>query len=153
LSREFASGYGVQFDVVMDRGGARDLHRHRRCIQIIQALSTFRGFDVPALLDEEGLGERFRAGMRKAKEAVDTLGFDIGADADYLIPFAFRSGMLYKMDFSEAGYLIELRSKAGGHFSYREVTNQMYHLLAFRNPDLAKYIRVTNLIDEDLLKR
>ena len=36
LLREFSAGQGLRFDILMDIGGFRDMHRHRRCIQILQ---------------------------------------------------------------------------------------------------------------------
>ena len=36
LLRAFHSGHGFRFDILMDIGGFRDMHRHRRCVQLIQ---------------------------------------------------------------------------------------------------------------------
>ncbi len=44
LLREHQGGYGLIFDVLVDLGSFRDLHRHRRCVQIRQPLSFAAGF-------------------------------------------------------------------------------------------------------------
>lgn len=161
LARAFMSGYKVIYEIVMDRGGQRDMHRHRRCIQIHQQLSTARGYDVPALVYQAGLEDRYREGMDLVARS-RFLWDALGVDANYLIPFAYRTGMLMKMDVAEAFYITELRSGVGGHFSYREVANQMYEALLDRNPclDWHRQIpksdgrpRVTPFETEDLLKR
>jgi hypothetical protein len=153
LPNAFAAGYKIQFDVVMDRGGERDLHRHRNCIQIHQELSMERGWDVPPLVSEMGLVETYNSGMVQAGKTVRELSRKIGVDANYLIPFGYRSATLYKMHLAQAAYLIELRSRPQGHFSYREVACQMYDQLKKRFPFLDNYIRVTPFSDSNLLVR
>jgi hypothetical protein len=36
LPRQFSAGQQFRFDILMDIGGFRDMHRHRRCVQIMQ---------------------------------------------------------------------------------------------------------------------
>ena len=48
LAREFRGGL-YAFDIVMDIGAYRDLHRHRRCQQFRQAYSGKLGYDTPPL--------------------------------------------------------------------------------------------------------
>ena len=55
LLREFSAGQGLRFDILMDIGGFRDMHRHRRCIQILQSFTNAHGFEVPDVLAEAGL--------------------------------------------------------------------------------------------------
>ncbi len=38
--RAFHAGASLRFDILMDIGGFRDMHRHRRCVQIIQAFTS-----------------------------------------------------------------------------------------------------------------
>ena len=55
LLREFSAGQGLRFDILMDIGGFRDMHRHRRCIQILQSFTNAHGYEVPEGLAEAGL--------------------------------------------------------------------------------------------------
>ena len=153
LPKTFAAGYKIQFDIVMDRGGERDLHRHRNCVQIHQRLTVERGYDRPALVDEAGLTEEYNSAMENAAHTVRRLSRDVGVDAHYLIPFAYRFGTLYKMHLKQAVYVSELRSGVKGHFSYREVACQMHEQLLQRLPFLKEYARVTPLEQTDMLTR
>ena len=162
LPRALSAGYQLAFDIAMDRGGARDMHRHRRCIQLHQPLTTRRGFDTPQLVKYVGLDTRYSRKMIKADVLLKCLREEVGDDADYLIPFAYRAGMLMKMDAREVFYITELRSGVGGHFSYRDVACRMYDQLLAVEPELMVHKkilrpdgkpRVTPFEVENLLKR
>ena len=156
LLRAFSAGQKFRFDILMDIGAFRDLHRHRRCIQIGQDFTPLHGYDVPEEVRAAGVKERYEGVMRRAAEASNRLAEAAPATqaADYLLPLAYRKRTLFKMDFAEAVYISELRTGAGGHISYRRIAYQMYEAVARRYPALAKYFRVTDpAIAVDLLQR
>jgi thymidylate synthase ThyX len=155
LLREFSAGQGLRFDILMDIGGFRDMHRHRRCVQILQSFTNVHGYEVPEGLAEAGLLRQYDSAMTHAHEAfvhVAQAGF---ADhARYLLPLGTRTRALFKMDFAEALYIAELRSTPAGHFSYRRVAWEMYQAVARRYPALAQYFRVADINQPiDLLQR
>ncbi|HEY2169299.1 MAG TPA: FAD-dependent thymidylate synthase [Candidatus Angelobacter sp.] len=154
LLRSFHAGQQFKFDVLMDIGGFRDMHRHRRCTQIEQGFTRHHGYDTPPDIQVAGLGARYKAAIQKAIHASDKCSA-AGAHAElYLLPMAFRKRTLFKMDFAEALYISELRSGAAGHFSYRNVAYAMYEEVARKHPSLARYFRVTDVREPiDLLKR
>ena len=160
LLRQFHAGQVFCFDILMDIGGFRDMHRHRRCTQIEQGMTAQHGYEVPPDIKTAGLGNRYEDAMRRVTESQVTLE-TAGADPNlyaglYLLPMAFRKRTLFKMDFAEALYISELRSGAGGHFSYRNVAYAMYREVARKHPSLAPYFRVTDPSasrPDDLLKR
>jgi thymidylate synthase ThyX len=154
LLRSFHAGQQFKFDILMDIGGFRDMHRHRRCTQIEQGFTRHHGYDTPPDIQEAGLGARYKAAIQKAIHASDKCNV-AGTHAElYLLPMAFRKRTLFKMDFAEALYISELRSGAAGHFSYRNVAYAMYEEVAKKHPSLAKYFRVTDVHEPiDLLKR
>ena len=45
--RAFHAGAALRFDLLMDIGGFRDMHRHRRCTQIIQGFTAQHGYETP----------------------------------------------------------------------------------------------------------
>jgi thymidylate synthase ThyX len=142
----------------MDVGGFRDMHRHRRCIQIGQEFTTKHGYDVPDEVDAAGARKSYDAVMQRTSDAVEQLGQRTGAEpkenAQYAIPLAFRKRTLFKMDFAEVVYISELRTGPAGHFSYRNVAYAMYEAVAQKCPALAKHLRVTDVREPvDLLKR
>ncbi len=158
VSRAYCAGQQFRFDILMDIGGFRDMHRHRRCVQIMQGYTTAHGYDAPPEIDAAGLTDRYHSMMERTREVAATLAARDAAGADeqsqYVIPLAFRKRTLFKMDLSEAIYISELRTGVAGHFSYRNVAYAMYEAVAQRYPALAKYFRVTDVREPvDLLKR
>lgn len=155
LLRTFHSGQQFRFDILMDVGGFRDMHRHRRCTQIEQGFTAMHGYDVPQDLVSAGLEERYRRAMQRAQATHEQLGSAADPHAGlYVLPLAFRKRTLFKMDFAEALYIAELRTTEAGHFSYRNIAHAMYKEVAKKHPSLASYFRVTDVnAPADLLKR
>lgn len=141
--REF-QGAPLAFDVLMDIGGYRDLHRHRRTSQVRQAWTTRHGASVPEPMQGTPEAEIYLADMRKASDHVTHMAGWDPLQAHYLLPLGFRCRTLFRMDLAEAGYIIRLRSKEGGHFSYRRIAHQMYQALCSRYPEFAPYLAVTD---------
>ncbi len=153
LLRAYASGFTFRFDILMDIGGFRDMHRHRRCVQTIQSFTNAHGFEIPELLPNTPLPSPMQAQyeqtMRQAHTAFDQLALakisEAAATAQYVLPLGTRCRALFKMDFSEAVYISELRSAPQGHISYRRVAWEMYAAIAKNHLALAKMIRVTDI--------
>ena len=158
LLRPFCAGQRFRFDILMDIGGFRDMHRHRRCVQVGQEFAIRHGYDAPEELQAAGVEARYDAVMQRAANAVAQLGISQAAEvrenSQYAIPLGFRKRTLFKMDFAEAVYIAELRSGPAGHISYRRVAYAMYEAVVQKYPALAKYFRVTDVREPvDLLKR
>jgi len=163
LLRAFSAGHSLRFDILMDIGGFRDMHRHRRCIQLLQPYTDVHGYDEPVCpgqptLAEAGLEPLFTAAMRSAYASYRQLrdsGIPESAEsAQYCLPLATRRRSMFKMDFAEALYIAELRSGVAGHFSYRRVAWEMYKAVAERHPSLASYFRIEDVNEPvDLLLR
>jgi thymidylate synthase ThyX len=158
LLREFAAGEPLRFDILMDIGGFRDMHRHRRCQQTIQRFTAAHGFEVPEGLAEAGLVSTYEAATTAAHEAFAAVAAsdapEAQATARYLLPLGTRCRSLFQMDFAEALYISELRSAPQGHFSYRRVAWEMFRAVERQHPGLARHIRVTDFREPvDLLKR
>jgi hypothetical protein len=149
LPREFRAGPYV-FDIVMDIGAYRDLHRHRRCQQFRQPYSGRMGYDTPEILAEAGLENTYKSAMA---DAFETLGSLPEPAAHYLLPFGARSRFLFKMDFAEAEYISRLRSGVKGHFSYRKVAWEMKRKMEELEPELGRLMEATPPWVEDPLKR
>ena len=146
LIKEFRSGYAFVFDVLMDIGGWRDMHRHRRCQQIQQNFTTIHGYDVPPILQDAGVEKEYRQAMDAVKEDIDRLRSSNQEAAIYAIPFGFRVRCLFKMDFAEVEYISKLRSGVKGHWSYRTVAWEMKERMVERYPYLGGLIHATLLM-------
>src|ERR1700675_2584047 len=158
MPRPFSAGQQFRFDILMDIGGFRDMHRHRRCVQIMQDFTTAHGFDTPPEVEAAGIRSDYEFAMKRAETAVQKLSAagikEDPQNAQYAIPLAFRKRTLFKIDFAEAVYISELRTTPAGHTSYRTVAYAMYEAVAAKYPALAKYFRVHDVREPvDLLKR
>ena len=158
LLRAFSSGYQFRFDILMDIGGFRDMHRHRRCVQTMQSFTSAHGYEVPELIAESNLRPPYEQAVREAHAAFLQLSQanipEASATAQYVLPLGTRCRSLFKMDFAEALYIAELRSAPQGHISYRRVAWEMYLAIAKRHPALAKNFRITDVnIPVDPLQR
>ena len=163
LLRSFSAGHGFRFDILMDIGGFRDMHRHRRCVQLLQGFTDAHGYEEPVCpgqptLTEAGLAGEYRSAMDAAFAAYrsvrDCAAHEAEQSAQYLLPLGTRCRSMFKMDFAEALYIAELRSGVAGHFSYRRVAWEMYKAIAERHPGLAKHFRIEDVNEPvDLLKR
>jgi len=150
LLRAFSAGQALRFDILMDIGGFRDMHRHRRCVQLIQGFTTLHGYEVPTGLEEANLIETYCAAM----DAAHAASTQADGASQYLLPLGTRVRAMFKMDFAEALYIAELRSAPQGHFSYRRVAWEMYQAVARQHPTLARHFRMTAVEEQaDMLKR
>jgi thymidylate synthase ThyX len=138
------------YDMVIDIGAYRDLHRHRRCQKYRQAYAGDLGFDTPRLVAEAGAAEIYQEAMQSALVAMHGLP---APGRHYLLPFGARSRFLFKMDFAEAEYISKLRSGVKGHFSYREIAWEMKCRMDEVEPELGRLIEATPPWVEDPLKR
>jgi thymidylate synthase ThyX len=170
--RAFHAGAALRFDILMDIGGFRDMHRHRRSTQIIQSFTALHGFETPTsadlaaedeagpvnLLAEAGILAEYQSAIDSAHAASAQIAAasapEAAQSALYVLPLATRIRSLFKMDFAEAQYISELRSAPAGHFSYRRVAWEMFLALERQHPTLAGHVRVTDFTNPiDLLQR
>lgn len=149
LLRAFRGGPYV-YDLVMDIGAWRDLHRHRRCHQFRQDFGFRLGYATPAPVREASLEASYVEAIQQAFETARALS---APGSHYLLPFAARARFLFKMDFAEAEYICRLRTGVKGHFSYREIAWRMKQKMDELEPELGRLIEATPPWIEDPLKR
>jgi thymidylate synthase ThyX len=149
LLRNFR-GAPYVYDIVMDIGAYRDLHRHRRCQQFRQPYSTRLGFATPDAMADAGLLAMYQALLSHACNVANTLP---EPGSHYLLPFATNSRFLFKMDFPEAEYISRLRSGVKGHFSYRRIAWEMKEKMGELEPELGRLMEATPPWVEDPLQR
>ena len=163
LPRPFSAGQGFRFDILMDIGGFRDMHRHRRCVQLLQGYTDLHGYEEPVCpgqptLADAGIEDLYVDAMDAAWRSYHALKASGEPEAEfsaqYCLPLGTRCRSMFKMDFAEAVYISELRSGPAGHFSYRRVAWEMYRAVARRHPSLAGYFRIEDVNQPvDLLRR
>jgi len=121
---------GYRFDVVTDYGAFRDLQRHRMLTVEWQPLGTTLGYDVPEVVEEAGLTERFVASVERSRQLAEVLCPTFPVESAYAVALAYRIRYSMQMNAREAMHLLELRSGPQGHASYRWVAQEMHRLIA-----------------------
>jgi thymidylate synthase ThyX len=163
LLRSFNAGHSLRFDILMDIGGFRDMHRHRRCVQLLQPYTEVHGHEEPICPGQPTLAEAnleatytnaINAAYATYRQLRDCGVPEAAQSARYCLPLATRCRAMFKMDFAEALYISELRSGVAGHFSYRRVAWEMYRAVAKAHPSLTGYFRIEDVNHPvDLLRR
>lgn len=144
LPRAARTGHRFIFDISMDLGGWRDLHRHRRCQQTWQSYDLVAGPQFPEGAGEYGVLGLMEEAYAEAIDAARQIAEGAGPlAAQYLLPFAHRVRCLFKMDLVELDYICRLRSGPKGHPSYRKVAYEMAEAVKVAEPVLGQFIEAT----------
>ena len=118
-----------RFELATDYGAFRDLQRHRLLTIEWQPLTAELGYDVPEVIVEAGLAERFEESLRRSADLYYDLRREFPEQAQYAVALAFRIRYVMQMNAREAMHLIELRSSPQGHPNYRRVAQEMARLV------------------------
>ena len=121
-----------RFDVVTDYGAFRDLQRHRILTIEWQPLGAALGYDVPEVVAEAGLADRYVASLERSRELYEALAPGFPEQAAYAVALAYRIRYTMQMNAREAMHLLELRSGPQGHPSYRWVAQEMHRQIGER---------------------
>jgi thymidylate synthase ThyX len=119
-----------RFEFVTDYGAFRDLQRHRMLTIEWQRLGIALGYDIPELVTEAGLGERYDEAIGRAEDLYRSLVDDFADQASYAVALAHRIRYVMQLNAREAMHLTELRSGSQGHPAYRRVAQQMHRSIA-----------------------
>ena len=129
------------FDVIGNLGAYRDLQRHRLLTQERQDFTTAHGYDTPPEIAEAGFAGDYRRCMERAAEVHERIRADHPREAQYVVPFAYRTRWYMKMNLREAVHVGELRTMPQGHPDYRLITQEMWRQIGAVHPRLAGYAR------------
>jgi len=121
-----------RFDVVTDYGAFRDLQRHRILTIEWQPLGTALSYDVPEVVAEAGLTDRYVGSLERSRELHEALAPTFPEQAAYAVALAYRIRYTMQMNAREAMHLLELRSGPQGHPSYRWVAQEMHRQIGAR---------------------
>jgi hypothetical protein len=138
------------FDLLGDFGMYRDLHRHRMLTQQRQPLSTRHGYELPEEVVAAGLSVPFSAAMEQAAEAYEAIAPEHPAEAQYVVPMAFRIRWHMHVNLRALIWLVELRSAPQGHPAYRRMAQELYRRVAEAHPAFAPLFKYVDLEDYPL---
>ena len=133
VGRAFENAY-MRFEIVMDIGSYRDLHRHRMMTQERQTFSTHHGFATPAELDQAGLAAPFEEALERATalfRKLEPVDRDL---AQYVVPLAYRMRFYQWQNFRQLFWEAELRTVSQGHPDYRFIEQEKYRLVKEKFP-------------------
>jgi thymidylate synthase ThyX len=130
------------FGLEMDFGAYRDLQRHRMLMPATQQLGCAIGYDVPELILELGLGDKYRCAIDAASDVWYALVDECGPSAQYVVPLAFKIRTLWHLSLRELIHIVELRTGPQGHASYRSVAQAIYNVTRSVLPWLDGALRV-----------
>jgi thymidylate synthase ThyX len=135
--RAFENVY-YTFDIIGNLGAYRDIHRHRILTQERQDFTTVHGYDTPEEIQEAGFRPDFDLCMARAADLYDKIYRDFPEEAQYVVPFAYRTRWYMKMNLREAVHLCELRTMPQGHPDYRFIAQEMWRKIREVHPTLAE---------------
>ncbi len=141
VGRAFEDAY-LRFEITMDIGSYRDLHRHRMMTQERQRFSTFHGYNVPAELEQARLAAPFEDALGKADHLfrkIERIDPDL---AQYAVPLAYRMRFYQWQNFRQLFWETELRTISQGHPDYRFIEQEKYRLVNEKFPLIASFMLV-----------
>jgi len=141
VGRAFENAY-LRFEITMDIGSYRDLHRHRMMTQERQSFSTTHGYRVPDEIVQAGLEELYEQSLESADRLfrkIEPLDRDL---AQYVVPLAYRMRFYQWQNFRQLFWEAELRTVSQGHPDYRFIEQEKYRLVKEKFPLIASLMLV-----------
>jgi thymidylate synthase ThyX len=151
IPRAFENIY-VRFEILMNIGAWRDLHRHRTQTQMRQRFIIENGFDVPEGLKEAGLDGAYIAATKQAEEVFKKIE-KIDADlAQYCCTLGHRVRFMQYQNMRAFFWEAELRTTSQGHPDYRKIEQEKARQIQRIYPLISKYLMV-DMNDYDFARR
>jgi thymidylate synthase ThyX len=141
VGRAFENAY-VRFEISMDIGSYRDLHRHRMMTQERQAFTTHHGYAVPAEVEQAGVSTEFEGALQRAADLFQAIEQRDPDLAQYSVPLAYRMRFYQWQNFRQLFWEAELRTVSQGHPDYRFIEQEKYRLVKEKFPLLASFMLV-----------
>lgn len=151
VGRAFENTF-VRFDILMNIGAWRDLHRHRMLTQERQLFTTTHGYDTPPELIDAKLDASYRAAMDGAQAIYEKIALHDLAVAQYAVPMAYRVRFMQYANLRSCFWEMELRTIPEGHPDYRHIEQEKFKLLEKAYPLITEYMRV-NMGEYDFARR
>lgn len=151
VGRAFENTY-VRFDILMNIGAWRDLHRHRMHTQQRQMFSCGHGYDIPTELIEPGLDREFADAIKRTEDVYEKIAAKDIHCAQYCVTLTHRIRFMQWQNLRECFWEMELRTIPEGHPDYRRIEQQKFALLKRAYPLIAEHMLV-NIGDYDFARR
>lgn len=151
VGRAFENVY-MRFEIVMNIGAWRDLHRHRMQTQMRQDFSCYHGYGVPQELIDAGLDQEFKNAMNRTEDLFYKIHQLNPALAQYAVSLAHRVRFMQWQNLRSLFWETELRTIPEGHPDYRRVEQEKFRLIEKTYPLIAEHMLV-NMGEYDFARR
>lgn len=138
------------FDLTVDFGVYRDLHRHRMLTQERQALTCNYGFYTPPEILGTPLENDYIDAMEKARETYEAIAKELPEEAQYVVPMAYNVRWYFNVNLRALQWLCELRSSPAGHPNYRLVAQMMAKQVCEAYPAFERFFKFVDFDGYDL---
>ena len=141
IPRAFENTY-LRFEIVMNIGAWRDLHRHRIHTQYRERFNVYNGFDIPEELKEAGFDKEYTGAIQKIEELfkkIEKFDPDI---AQYCCTLAHKVKFIQYQNLRSFFWETELRTIPEGHPDYRKIEQKKIKLVQKIYPLISKYLLV-----------
>ena len=135
------------FEFVLDYGAYREFKRHRMMSYIPQPLTVSNGFQVPSLISDAGLGDRFQQAMSQTEAAFRQVSVNHPLAAQYVVTHAHYQRVLAKMNVRECFHLFKLRTSQLAHYAIRDPVIQAMKLVVETHPGLFSHLSLRDYPD------
>ncbi len=130
----------LTFEITMNLGAWRDIHRHRMQTQLRQKWSVHHGYDLPPELEEAGLADNYRVAVARVEEVFHKIEPQDPDLAQYAVTLAHRLRFIQRQNMRSFLWETELRTIPTGHPDYRRIEQEKVRLVAQAYPLLGRFI-------------
>ena len=141
LGRAFENAY-LRFDIVMDIGAYRDLHRHRMLTQDRQLFSIHHGYGIPQEIKDAHLADAYTKALNSVVPLFKKLERENPLLAQYVVPLAYRVQFYQWQNVASLFWEVELRTSPQGHPDYRHIEQEKYRLFTKKFPRIARFMKI-----------
>jgi len=141
IPRAFENTY-LRFEILMNIGAWRDLHRHRIHTQYRQKFDIYNGFDIPEELREANLDEEYSAAIKRAEEVFLKIEKNDQDIAQYCCTLAHKVRFIQYQNLRQFFWEAELRTIPEGHPDYRKIEQEKIRLVQKIYPLISRYLLV-----------
>jgi len=142
----------VRFEIVMNAGAWRDLHRHRMLTQQRQNFSCYHGYEVPPEVVQAGLESEYRDAIGPVEDLFAKVAPYNPELAQYITTMAHYVKFMQWENLRECFWEMELRTIPEGHPDYRHIEQAKFRLLEKVFPIITKFMLI-NMGEYDFARR
>jgi len=141
VPRAFENAY-LRFEILMNIGAWRDLHRHRIQTQYREEFNIYNGFDTPEELCQANLDKKYTAAIKELEGVFKKIEESNSDLAQYCCTLAHKVRFIQYQNLRSFFWEAELRTIPEGHPDYRKIEQEKVRLVKKIYPLISKYLLV-----------